>query len=79
MRGRRKRATAQRVCALLYEALASHSSRYAGVDDSFVLVLSASPPDSVAGGHSDFSDPKGPLLAPDFHIPQGYRGEALAS
>ncbi len=58
------------------------SSRYAGVDENFVLVLSASLPDSVAGGHSDFTDPKGPLLTPDFldsHIPQGYQGEALAS
>jgi hypothetical protein len=24
--------------------------------------------------HSDFTDPKGPLLTPDFHIPQGYQG-----
>ncbi len=52
---------------------------YAGVDENFVLVLSASLPDSVADGHSDFTDPKGPLLTPDFHIPQGYQGEALAS
>ncbi len=58
------------------------SSRYAGVDENFVLVLSASLPDSVAGGHSDFTDPKGPLLTPDFldsRIPQRYQGEALAS
>ena len=24
--------------------------------------------------HSDFTDPKGPLLTPDSHIPQGYQG-----
>ena len=29
--------------------------------------------------HSDFTDPKGPLLAPDSHIPQGYQGEDLHS
>jgi len=34
-------------------------------------------PERVRLRHSDFADPKGPLLAPDFHIPQGYQGETL--
>ena len=34
---------------------------------------------AYAAAHSDFTDPKGPLLTPDFHIPKGYQGEALLS
>ena len=42
------------------------SSRYAGGDENFVIVWSTGPPDSAARGHSDFTDPKGPLLTSEF-------------
>jgi hypothetical protein len=62
------------------EALASHSSRYAGGGENFVLVLPAPVGfDDRTRFHSDFTDPKGPLLTSDVYIPQGYQGEALAS
>jgi hypothetical protein len=49
------------------------SSRYRGPNENFVLVVLASPFDSIA--RRAFW-----LLTPDFldsHIPQGYQGEAL--
>jgi len=43
-----------------------------------MLGAAASLLNAYAAAHSDFTDPKGPLLTPpDSHIPQGYQGEAF--